>query len=90
MAKLWQRINDHERALENYEKALRSLGEKEKREIPDEDLPFILESERQRVRWLRLHLRTYIVDHALTHLECPETRSSPILIHAISAVERTT
>lgn len=49
LARLWRSINDHERALEDYEKACRSLSEKQIAWIPLDERAEVLERERVRV-----------------------------------------
>ncbi|GAB9464680.1 Piezo-type mechanosensitive ion channel component 2 [Globisporangium polare] len=50
LARLWRSINDHERALEDYEKASRSLTEKQIARIPLDERAEVLERERPRRR----------------------------------------
>lgn len=56
LARLWQSINDHERALEDYTKACKVLSDKQLAQIPVVDgheRTHVLEQQRLRVRLLR-------------------------------------
>lgn len=51
VARLWRSINDHERALENYKKACKSLSEKQLAKlVGTEDRSLVAEQQRLRVR----------------------------------------
>ncbi|TMW60225.1 hypothetical protein Poli38472_000267 [Pythium oligandrum] len=50
LAKLWLKINDQERALENYEKACKSLSDKKLMEVSEAEMAQVQEQQRRRKR----------------------------------------
>ncbi|KAF1329821.1 Piezo-type mechanosensitive ion channel component 2, partial [Globisporangium splendens] len=97
LARLWESVNDHDRSLEDYYKACKSLSDEQLMNIPADELADVLEKERLRkrealhflfMRSLQLKERIEIAEIMSKYLDLSTTAERPSTVAYLESILR--